>query len=71
MRGFFDEKLAINCRLGVAKRNPTSNEGKGKCWVPLRSTQPCILEKAKLTNNSLMVQESGFIRGVNPKSKIG
>jgi hypothetical protein len=23
-----------------------------------------------LTNNSLMVQESGFIRGINPKSKI-
>jgi hypothetical protein len=23
-----------------------------------------------MTNNSLMVQESGFIRGVNPKSEI-
>jgi hypothetical protein len=23
-----------------------------------------------ITNNSLMVQENGFIRGVNPKSKI-
>jgi len=55
----------INCQTDNNLRDRKSRGG--RC---VRCGHPFVFEPTAMTKNFLMVQAPGFIRGINPKSKI-